>query len=620
MADKKALVDELMRRELAKREAEVQEADRLGVPPLPNSPYDTGRVAFQTVGATLGGAVGGVATGGNPLGAAGGAGLGGLAGEELHRFLTKAHGAEQRFGNAEGRPDTLRERLVADAWAFGSGGTGELTGALVGAGIRGVTKYAMRGGAPRSRVADAVRDFDRAGATPTMGEATGNYMIQMIESVAGRTPGPHGVIIKRAEATSEQIRQAVARRAQWAGGDVLDPEYAGAVAKTGITNWRDSFTQEGSRLEQQFMRLLPPDTPSPAGSYSTELKKFTSANPQAPNVTGRLINPTEQGMLDDIVKDLEVNEGSIPVAALLQQRSRVGELLSNFELVSPVSRGHAKDLYRALSDDIRATMVGNPQALAAFDARNAHWKQGMERIDNFLNGMMRKGIEPEKLFDSIFRSTKGTTLIRELRGTLSPDEWRIMSGAVLRRMGYKGTAEDELTWDSMRFLTQWKDMPGPTKDALFGASGQALFRRDLDQIAAAIERQRKMYERFGNPPKTASGLIGGALITGGIIGAAYGDESFLIGLAAIGGGGWAGAKYLLTNPNFVHWLASSSRITGGPAAVSNHIAKLGAVAATADPETREAILEYLGAVKTATAANWAKQQQPPQPQPVPTGP
>jgi hypothetical protein len=183
-------------------------------------------------------------------------------------------------------------------------------------------------------------------------------------------------------------------------------------------------------------------------------------------------------------------------------------------------------------------------------------------------------------------------------------------------MRYKSGSEAEEAWDSMRFLQQWKDMPKPTKDALFGHSNQPLLRRDLDMIADAVERQRKMYERFGNPPKTAAGLIGGAMVGGAVVGAMYGEAQFLIGLATIGAGGWVGAKYLLTNPNFVHWLARSTRITGGPSAVSNHIGRLSAIAATADPNTKAAIEDYLGMVKRSVTGDFVNQQQPPE---VPKG-
>lgn len=600
-----------LRRELLKRELQNAQAVAQGVPPT-SAPYEPARFAAQGAGATVGGVVG-FGTGG-PVGAAVGAGLGAAGGEEAYQLLKKSSGIKDTR--------TMSQRIENDLWAAGGGAGGELAGGLVGAGIRTMGKAFFRGGRSPSHIQGVIRNFETVGAEPTLGEASQSYMWQALEAAAGRTPGPHGVIIQRAERTSEQIRLGVTARAKQLGGPDLDPEFAGATARSGIENWRSRFRAEGGRLEEEFSTYLDPNTLSPTTAYSTELTKFTTPHPQAPNVTGDLINPTEKRMLDSVVKDLPVNvdvgkigEG-IPVAALLQQRTKIGELLQNFELVSPVNRGHAKDLYRALSDDIRATMVGNPQALAAFDARSVHWAQGMARLDNFLDGLYRKGVEPEKLFDAIFRGTKGTTMIRELHSTLSRDEWQIVSGSVLKRMGYKGGSEDELTWDSMRYLTQWKDMPSPTKDVLFGASGQSLFRRDLDMIADAVEAQRKMYERFGNPPKTAAGWIGPAMAGGAVASAVTGNFGFLAGLTAIGTVGWAGAKFLFTNPNFVHWLARSTTISGGAAAVSNHIGRLSAIAATSDPPTREAILDFLGMVRQSVTADWAKQQQPPE---VPKG-
>jgi hypothetical protein len=433
--------------------------------------------------------------------------------------------------------------------------------------------------------------------------------------------------MKKLDDTSHKFKNFMTQRSEWVAGQQVDPELAGATARTGIENWRTGFTNEGSRLEQDFTRFLDPATPSPTTNYRGALEEFTSVDPAAPNVTGRLVSPTERAMLDDIVKDLDPlgvgtpQNGGIPVSALIKQRSRVGSLLENFELVSPVNRAHAKKLYQSLSDDIRETMVGNPQALAAFDRRNQHWKDGIQRIDNFLEGMYKKGIEPEKLFDAIFRGTKGTTMLRELHGTLSQDEWSVITGGIIKRMGHTGASEDA-AWDSMKFLRDWESIPHATKDILFGASGQSMLRKDMDLVTAAMGEQREMYQRFGNPPRTASGLIGPAILSAGIgslIGYGIGMEStpgyaLTLGVLSLGTAG--AAKVLLTNPSFVHWLARSTKLAGGPLAITNHLTKLGGLAVTSDPETREAILDYIGNAKHVIAADYLKQQQPPE---VPKG-
>jgi hypothetical protein len=589
-----------------------EELTAQGVPPTPRK-FEPARVASQVVGGTIGSVLGA------PLGlpgAIGGASLGAVAGEEGYQLLNRAHGIDETRD--------IGQRIIDDAWAAAGAGAGEAAGAVIGAGIRAGVKAVFRGGSKgQAKVQQNLQNFGIAGADPTVGEATQNYLWQSIESALGRTPGPHGQMIKRSEQTSERIRNFSSQRAEWMGGPELDPEYVGAVGKGGIENWRNRFTAEGALLEREFMRELPPATPSAATNYGASLEKFTSVDPAAPKMTGDLINPKLEAMLTSLNDDLASN-GAVPVSALLQARSRIGESLSDFELISPVKRSQLKALYKSLSDDIRATMPEDSAALAAFDKRNAHWQQGMQRIDNFLDGMMKKGVEPEKLFDAIFRGTKGTTMIRELRGTLSQDEWRVVTGGILKRMGYRGGAEE--TWDSLRFLTQWRDMPDATKDALFGASGQSLFRRDLDMVTDALGVQKQMFERFGNPPKTAAGFIGGAMVGGAGAGAVAwgmglsGSADFLVALAGMSAGLYGTAKYLFANPNFVHWLARSTKVTGGPTAVTNHIAKLGAIAATADQQTRDAIQDYLGIVRQAVAQDWVKQQQPPQPQPVPTGP
>jgi hypothetical protein len=592
-----------------------QQLQEQTVPPYPR--YDLGKATFQGGGAMIGSSVGGIIAG--PPGSIAGGAAGAYIGEK----------ARQSYNEMQGVKDerTPAERTEDELWAAGTGGATEVLGLGAGKLIRAGTKAFFRGGRPPSAVQQQIRNFGRAGASPTLGEATGSYAWQFIESSLSKTPGPHGVLMRKLDETAGRFHNFFKQRAEWVGGPGLDPEMAGATARTGIENWRTSFTNEGAKLEQEFTKFLDPATPRPANNYKGALEEFTSVDPAAPNVTGRLVSPTERAMLDDIVKDLDPlgvgtpQSGGIPVSALIKQRSRVGSLLENFELVSPVNRAHAKKLYQSLSNDIRETMVGNPQALAAFDRRNQHWKDGIQRIDNFLDGMYKKGIEPEKLFESIFRSTKSTTAIRELYDTLSADERDVITGMVIKRMGTPTQAEDSV-WDSMRFLRDYENIPNATKDLVFGATGSSILRKDLDTVTAAIAEQREMYKRFGNPPRTASGLIGPAILSGGlasVIGYSIGMESapgyaFTLGILSLGTA--VTAKKLLANPTFVHWLARSTKIKGGPTAITAHIAKLAGLATTSDPENREAILEYIDVARGAITADFLNQQQPPE---VPKG-
>jgi hypothetical protein len=583
------------------------------VPPYPR--YDLGKATFQGGGAVIGSSIGGVMAG--PGGAVVGGAAGAYAGEKARQFVN----AREDVSDTR----THQERVEDELWAAATGGATEFGGQLLGKGVRTGAKAFFRGGRPPSAVQQQIRNFGRAGASPTLGEATGSYTWQFIESSLAKTPGPHGVMMKKLDETSARFHNFANERSEWIAGQVVDPEMAGATARTGIENWRTGFTNEGARLEKQFNQYLDPATPSPVTNYKGALEEFTSVDPGAPNVTGRLISSTETAMLDDVVKDLDLamtsGQGGLPVSALIKQRSRVGALLENFELVSPVNRAHAKKLYQSLSDDIRETMVGNPEALAAFERRNQHWQQGIQRIDNFLEGMYKKGIEPEKLFDAIFRGTKGTTMLRELHGTLSQDEWSVITGGIIKRMGHSGASEDA-AWDSMKFLRDWESIPHATKDILFGASGQSMLRKDMDMVTAAIGQQREMYQRFGNPPRTASGLIGPAILSAGIgslIGYGIGMEStpgYAITLGVLSLGTAGAAKALLANPSFVHWLARSTKLSGGPTAITNHLAKLGGLAVTSDPEMRDAIMEYIGNAKHVIAADYMKQQQPPE---VPKG-
>jgi hypothetical protein len=619
------------KREKAKRVLEAQEAQRLGVPPTPDKPWGA-RFAAQYGGATAGAMIGyelGKASGhplGPTIGGGLGAGFGGLIGEE---GLNAVEGA---LGVKDERPVT--QRVHDDALAFGSGIGGELLGGIVNKTVSGVTKAALRGGGRKT--VDAARQmFDWAGgATPTVGQATNSVAWQTLENAAARFPGPHAPILKKARETIGKMEAQVdSLSSELAMSSDLDRETAGIAIKEGIDTWTERFRRIGAAKYNRLSKLLPPDTPTMASATKSVLQKYVNVNPKAPRVTGQFVSSklakTLEGLDLDLVDALARGEGGIPISALQDLRTQVGGRLSEFVLIDDVTRGQVKDLYKAITSDIRSAASTNlganalPGGLKAFDDANRFWERGIKRIDNFLESLARKGVEPEKLFDAVQRGAEGVTMVRELSKTLSIEERRVVGGAILKRLGTAKTA-DTADFTASTFLNNWnKKLSAEAKDIFFGKSGQSVFRYNLDQIAAAAERIEKSGQIFANPPNTAQALVG-TLSYGAGVGAAAGavmgftDPSYLYTLLAASAGGWGGAKFLMTNPKFINWLASGSRVGGGPKAVGNHLGRLGVIAATTEPQTREAIKEYINFYATGVAQDFMTKNFP-QPSPVPTG-
>jgi uncharacterized protein YcfJ len=627
--EKRAKARLVLKRQLAKQKLESLQAAGEGAPPKPQEPW-LARFASQAGGSTAGALTGGrigaqIGGGGGPVGrmvgGVIGAGVGAVAGEEGFQSLQRSSGIVDNRSS--------QQRIIDDYDAFLAGATGQGAGGIVNKGLSELGKLLLRGGG-RSTVKSAISSFEVAGgASPTVGQATDSVVWQTLENAAARFPGPHAPILKKARETIGKMETEVNRTAsELAMGSDLDRETAGVAIKEGIDTWTERFRRIASQKYDRLDRFMPLDTPTVATDTRATLKKYVTVNPKSPRFTGQFISKkladTLEGLDMDIVDALARGEGGIPISALRDFRTQIGSRLSEFTLVDDVTRGQVKDLYAAVTKDIRAAASGpyaQPGALKAFDDATAFWQRGMKRVDNFLEGLAKKGIEPEKLFDAVQRGAEGNTMVRELSKTLSPEERKIVGGAILRKLGTAKTA-DTADFTASTFLNNWnKKVSSEAKDIFFGKSGQSQFRNNLDKIAAVAERIEKSGQIFANPPNTAQALVG-TLSYGAAIGAGAGalfgftDPSFVYTLMAASAGGWAGSKFLITNPKFVNWLASSSRVGGGALSIGNHLGRLGAIAATTNPETNQAIKEYIAFYAGGVADDFLKRQQTPE---VPKG-
>jgi hypothetical protein len=537
--------------------------------------------------------------------------LGGMAGEEGYQLL-------KRFS---GVPDerTTGQHLADTGMAGASAGSGEALGSVVGAGIRAGGKAILRGGTSRSRINDTVKTFAEASngqAAPTVGQATGSVAWQSLENAAARFPGPHSPMLKKARETLEAIDKHADQLADnMAFGKSLDPETGGIAAKEGIEAWRDKFSRVADAAFTRMRKLIPPDMPTMAPNTSALLDSVATPDPGAPNITGTLVNPKLARMNEALGFDIraawKAGKSGIPVSALFQLRTQVGNKLSDFSLIDDVSRRELKMLYGAITEDIKgiAGVPGTP-ARVAFDRANSMWAGGMTRVENFLHGLASKGYEPEKLFKAIETAAPNTTLPRELAKTLSADERSIIGGVLLKRMGRAPSNVQDIAgerWSAERFFDAWDKMSPATKDAFFG-SPLGSVRYNLDKIQRAAFELKEAGRIFSNPPNTAAATIGTVTYVAATGSAIVGRYELLAALLGASATGWVGAKTLLTNPKFVNWLGQSTTMEAGPKAISNHIGRLASIAANSDPETREAIKDYINIL----GEDAAKRAKPPE--------
>ena len=572
-------------------------------------------VAREATQAVLG--TGGAILGapGGPIGAAVGAGLGTMAGEEVANLVAQGFGAEDTR--------TLEERAKSTA-AIGGGATiGQGVGSAVGAGIRAGTRGAIRGGAAgRLEAQQSVEDLARFGTTPSVAQATKSAFFDSMESLLSRIPGGAGRIRTVVKETSDKISRAIESKAAKLGGRTgIDTEFAGRTIIKGAEDFVGRFKTTAGELFDSLRTSIPNDVVVPVRNTIDILSELTTPVPGAPKVSAALRNPEatklatavrgdatiqnvfkDTGILDQfgnpITRQIQVGQDGLPFGVLLDLRSAVGRKLADSGLVSDIPRAELKRIYSNLTADIKdaASAAG---VLPKFNRANSFYNAGLSRIEGSLEPLVRNKV-PEKVFQALERGGKsGATQIRTVMRSLTKEQQRVVASGTMRRLGLATASQqtaEGTEFSLFSFLTRWSQLDNAAKDALFRRPGFRGISQDLDALARAGARAQESSRAFFNPSGTAAAGLGGfgIMISAGmaVTGAVTGRTEFLLFPFIMAAGAVTAnqAARLMTNPNFVRWLAQSTRLK--PNGIGGHIGRLSGVAATADPETKQAIQDF----------------------------
>jgi hypothetical protein len=449
--------------------------------------------------------------------------------------------------------------------AGGGEGSQALAG-LVGSVIPGAamagSSAAVRGllrGSNTDNILENLAAFQAAGTTPSVGQATENPIARGIESLLAKVPGGSGVMAKKAGQQAEDIGSQMGRYAdQMAPGS--DPTQAGIAIQSGITGeggFIDRFKKQAASLYDAVDQHMPPDTPVPVSATQDFLAKATKPTPGAEATSSILANPKLTQIAQAVTQDAS-QTGALPYTAVKALRSKVGDMLADSGLTSDVPKGQLKQLYGALSTDMRTTTAQNPEAFAANNMAENYYRNGMGQIDNIENVVGKAG-GPEKVFGAALSGTReGASTLNNVMSALRPEEQNVVSSAVVRRMGLANPGAQNDAGDvfsTSSFLTNWNKLSPQAKGVLFKNDSE--MKSNLDKIAQVTSNLREGSKVFHNPSGTSQGLTQISTATGAAVAALTGNVG---GLAAIGGG-VAGANLIaraMTNPTFVKWLARNT--------------------------------------------------------------
>ena len=573
---------------------------------------DISKEATEVIG-SIAGAAGGTAVApgaGTIVGA--GAGMAGAA--EIFERVGQAYGAEVLRTN--------KEHFAQRATDFAFGSVGQTVAPLVTKFVKG----AFTGYGTKAKVANQQRlkSFIDAGVTPSLGQVTQKRGIQTVELLLGNFPGSSGVIAK----TAQEAQDALGKKAFNIGKDLINKALpanevqVGRVINQGIKNGVNAsdgfvgrFQSRAGILFGELDNYIKPDDLINLGGTLDKLKGLVAPIPGAEASSVVFKN----SFLDDIFKglqrDVAKNNGALPYNAIKSLRNKIGNKLSSLDLVPDVDKAQLKLIYGALSEDLKAgaKQLGGQKALNAFTRSNKFYQSGLKRIESYLEPIT-KVADPDRIASLLLNSAKeGSTRINAIKKSLTTDQYRVFLSSVIEKMGrirpgqaIAGALDDVVEvsgkFSSETFLTNWNKLTKEAKDVLFSGKGWSKeMIKDLDQLVSVSDIIRQSGKTFANPSGTADRIVGQGLLLGGGATAITGNPAYIIGLLTAFGGANVTAK-LFTNPSFVKWLASSTKIAAnkGIDGVTESIGKLGTIMGSADSESRQAVYEYLKALTGET--------------------
>jgi hypothetical protein len=475
-----------------------------------------------------------------------------------------------------------------------AGLAGGMAPGFIGSGAPMSVRGVFRGGEQgRQQVADNLQTFERVGATPTVGQATQGRATQGLESLLSRTPGAAGRMTAKAETQAQDLSDSIEQRAAQLMKKTSGEQAGRQIEKSirGEGGFMDRFKAQQGKLYDQLDEHVPKDTRVDVTNTKEALQALNADIPGAPAVSEFFKNAKIKGIEAALKSDTEglssikanpeyadafknanlskedagllndfLVDGKLPYEALKKLRTLVGNEITDSNLASDVPRSKWKALYGALSSDMGKAVEGNPKAQAAWIRANNYTKAGMARIDS-IESVIDKNGGPEAIFRAATANTKeGASTLRAVMQSVDDSGKKMISATVLRRLGIaKPGAQNELgeKFSTETFLTNWNNLSKEAKATLFDRYGPK-FRDDIDQIAKVTSNLREGSKVFRNPSGTEQASAQAATVGGFAISALTGQYKTAAGIASIAGLANLNAR-LMTNPNFVRWLAQSTK-------------------------------------------------------------
>ncbi|MBX3703998.1 MAG: hypothetical protein KF822_09510 [Steroidobacteraceae bacterium] len=454
---------------------------------------------------------------------------------------------------------------AAKAAGYGDVGQGiaALGGALAPSAVEATAfeaaRRAMRGGEQgRQVLTQRLEDITRAGAQPTTGLGTGRRPAQAAESVLSKVPGGAGPVARAAEG----IQSGIGRRVGEIADDVAanaDPDAAGRAIERGVKSFVGRFKGEQQFLYNKLDRFIPPDTAIDVSNTRAALQGLTADIQGAPRLSATLRNAKIADIAAAFTDDAAA-AGTLPYEAIKKIRTQIGNAISDSPLVADAPKAQLKELYGALTRDMEAAAAAaGPDAQAALARANRFTRAGMDRIENHLERTIGK--TAEQTYKTLVSDPGNASKIAVTLKSLPAAERDIVKATVIERMGKATAGRQDAAgevFSSETFLTNWNRLAPRAKAVLFSGQDGAL-RRDLDAVARTAEMVREQAKVLANPSGTSGAVANIGAGTAAFLAGLTGNPGTAVSIMAAMGAANLSAR-TMTNPDFVRWLARTTRL------------------------------------------------------------
>ena len=427
---------------------------------------------------------------------------------------------------------------------------------------------------------------------------TGTKLARGSEQLASQTVGGRNIMAENAENIQTAVGGSVDDLARSLGD--ADATIAGNAIKHGAETFKSAFYEKASTQYNKVDDLISPNHVVEPVNTMAYINKITTpiVGLEATSESTLIQSPLLKKFADALNTDfanMQTSGGSgFQYQGLKLLRSRVGEAIGNSVFNPDVDVKQLKILYATLSKDIELSLAGNNKALHQLKLGDRFFKVGMDRIDKISNVINAKGGSEfifKKLVDG---NSEGATQLLAVMRSLPVEEQKIVTSAYLRRMGRAKSgniASDDFAenFSTETYLTNYERLSPRAKRALFfNPEYGKQFESNMQAIINVARDVRKGGKYLSNPSGTGGIVSTTVSLTQG--GSALGGLMFAVfaggGLApvAVGTGGAVLPPMLsnltaktMTDPAFVRWLASGSKLPNTPKATSAWLNQLNAI-------------------------------------------